>query len=132
MKLFILYATFSLLILVFFFVSCKKEDTSEVSSTSRDTSYNYLPADYRLDTLFIYAETPPRLLFTSYYVSRHAFYLPILNHINTKNLKVLARYGNHPYVELPHITYARGDDYLVISIQINEVKPVTVSVRITT
>jgi hypothetical protein len=123
-----------LLIICSSFISCKKEHTNVVSSTVIDTTYDHLPPDYKLDTLFSYAATPPMLLFTNYYVSRHSFYLPILNHIDTKNLKVLARYGNHPFVELTYGTYqyARGGDYLVVSIQIKEVKPVTVSVRITT
>ena len=130
MKRFIQIATFTFLILFLFFVSCKKEHAG-LQGSPRDTTFDYLPPDYKLDTLFSYIETPPRFAIIPYYVSRRSFYLPILKHINTKNLKVEARYGNHPFVELLD-QFSWAEDYLTVSIQINELVTVRVSVRITT
>ena len=137
MKLFIQFATFSLLILVLSFVSCKKENAA-LQSFQRDTTYDYLAADYKLDTTFTYTAYPPYYGIgggaVSTYISEHKIYLPILIHIDTKNLKVTAWYSNHRHMELPQegSRYGWSGSFIVVYIQVMEMRQVVISIRITT
>ena len=137
MKLLIQFATFSLLILVLFFVSCKKE-YAPLQSSQRDTTYDHLAADYKLDTTFTFTAYPPYFGIgggtATTYISEHRIYLPILSHINTKNLKVTAWYSNHRHMELPQdgSRYSRSGSFIFVFIQVMEMRQVVISVRITT
>ena len=121
--------------LLFFclFLSCKKDNKSVLTSSTRDTFFD---PDFKLDTLFSFSATPPLVPFTSQlsYIKQQTFYLPVLLHINTRNLRVRASYDNHPYMDLPASgsRYIFGGDYITVFIEIREFKRVEVFVRITT
>lgn len=131
MKLFIQFAA---LLLILFFVSCKKE-YAKVQTSQKDTTYNHLPIDYKLDTTFTYTANPTIDLVTlNGYISEQRFYLPILRYIDTKNLKVMAWYNNHMLELRPTGSasrYTRSENSIFVHILVMARLSVNISVRIT-